>query len=456
MTFRALFAACLAVATSVEAQSDRAVLLERLDSIAESGVAARQAVGLAVAIVRDNDTLLLKSYGQANVEWDVPMPLDAMFEIGSVTKQFTAAAVLQLRDAGKLSLDDDITKWLPDFDTRGNQVTLRRLLDHTSGIVGMTELPEFAVLSFNPRFPRDSAYALIKRQPFKFATGSAQVYNNSAYWLLGLVIERASGMSYEDYVEHQIFEPLGMTRTMYCSSEENVARRAHGYRIQGSVVLRASMNVHTWPFAAGSICSTAGDLLTWLLALHGGRVVSAQSYAEMTSPAKLADGTPTRYGLGLNIERNYGGQMVIGHGGTIDGFRAAAVWYPEAKLAVVVLLNTLSNLSAEDAATELGAALLPWKQPDFKTFAGDAAELVGTYRGPARGREMVVEVTQTADRGVAFSVNGGSARSLPYVDGLTWQGGIAFLTFRRASNRGRATELLFDGGGGNYFVLVRQ
>src|SRR5687767_11271496 len=154
-------------ASTLAAQSSR-TLIQKLDSLAGSGVVEKRAAGIVAAVVKGSDTLLLKGYGKADVEWDVPMPADAVFEIGSVTKQFTAAAILQLRDAGKLSLDDDITKWLPDFDTRGNKLTLRRLLDHTSGIVGITEMPEFGLLVSNARFPRDSAYALIKRYPFQF------------------------------------------------------------------------------------------------------------------------------------------------------------------------------------------------------------------------------------------------------------------------------------------------
>lgn len=176
-------------ASTVAAQSGRT-----LESIAEWGVLNNHVVGIVAAVVKGNDTLLFKAYGKANVEWDVPMPLDAMFEIGSMTKQFTAVALLQLRDQGKLSLDDEITKWLPDFDTRGNKVTLRRLLGHTSGIADFTELPEFGTLMTNMRFPRDSAYALIKRHPFQFKPGELQSYNNSGFWVLGLVIEKASGI----------------------------------------------------------------------------------------------------------------------------------------------------------------------------------------------------------------------------------------------------------------------
>ena len=215
--FLTALVAILIGASAAVAQAGRTPA-QRLDSIAGAGVLENRVAGTVVAVVKGNDTLLLKGYGKADVEWDVAMPADAMFEIGSVTKQFTAAAILQLRDAGKLSLDDDITKWLPDFDTRGNKVPLRRLLDHTSGIVGITEMPEFGILVNNPRFPRDSGYALIKRYPFQFPTGEAQIYNNSAFWLLGLIIEKASGTTYENYIEQKLFEPLGMKNSTYCNS----------------------------------------------------------------------------------------------------------------------------------------------------------------------------------------------------------------------------------------------
>lgn len=448
----ALSAALLAITSTAHAQS-AGRLAQRLDSLAGSGVQEKRAVGIVAAVVKGNDTLLLKGYGKADVEWGITMPTDAMFEIGSVTKQFTAAAILQLRDAGKLSLDDDITKWLPDFNTRGNTVPLRRLLDHTSGIVGITEIPAFGLLVSNPRFPRDSGYALINRTPFQFRTGDAEIYNNSAFWLLGLIVEKASGVTYEDYIEKQIFAPLGMTRSMYCNSAEDIPRRAHGYAVQGNVVRRAATNVHTWPFAAGSLCSTAGDLIIWLKALHGGKVLSAKSYAEMTTPSSLADGTRIRYGMGIGVGKDARGLSYIGHGGAIDGFLADAMWYPDAKMAVVVLINSNGNLDPGAVGAELAAAVLPWTPPAVKPFAGDATSLVGTYRGPSRGRDMIMVVTQTP-QGPAFSANGSPARVLPWVDGLTFRQGSAILSFRRNGDA-PAHELRFDSGGG-YYILKRQ
>jgi CubicO group peptidase (beta-lactamase class C family) len=441
-------------AAPAAAQSDRAALVKKLDSLAGSGILENRAVGIAAAVVRGNDTLLLKSYGKADVEWNVPLPVDAVFEIGSITKQFTAAALLQLRDDGKLSLDDDLAKWLPDFDPRGNRLTLRRLLDHTSGIKGLTEMPEFGNLASNGRFPRDSAYALIKRYPFEFRTGEAQIYNNSAFWLLGLVVEKASGLSYEDYVEKKLFEPLGMKRSMYCNSSENVERRAHGYGVQNGVVRRAPTNVHTWPFSAGSLCSTAGDMVTWLKALHGGRVLSPKSYAEMTAPSKLNDGTPLGYGMGIAVGKDIRGLNFIGHGGSIAGFTAEATWYPDAQAAIVVLMNSNGNLDPGAVAGELAAELLPWTRSVPKQFSGDPTPLLGTYKGPSRGREMIMEVTQGA-QGIEFSANGSPRRSLPWVEGLTFRQGTALLTFRQTGSSGPATELRFQAGSA-YYILKRQ
>lgn len=455
---RSAFAAVVllaSTATLASAQSDPAKLIARLDSIAGSGIAENRVVGAVAAVVRGNDTLLLKGYGKADVEWNVPMPSDAVFEIGSITKQFTAAAILQLRDSGKLSLDDPITKWLPDFDMRGNTVTLRRLLDHTSGIRGITEMPEFGLLVMNPRFPRDSGYALIKRYPFDFTTGDAQIYNNSAFWLLGLVIEKASGMTYEDYVEKRIFQPLGMKRSMYCNSSENVERRAHGYGMQNGMIRRAPSNVHTWPFAAGSLCSTAGDLVTWLKALHGGKVLSPKSYTEMITPSKLNDGTVTRYAMGLGVGKDSRGLNFIGHGGSITGFTAEATYYPDAQAAIVVLFNSNGNMDPGAIAGELAAELLPWKAPTMTAFTGDMTPLIGKYKGPSRGREMVIEVTQGA-QGLMVSANGSPLRPLSWMEDWTFRQGNSFLTFRRTGTTGPATELRFNGGPGSYYILKRQ
>ena len=436
---------------ALPAQSGRDALVRTLDSLAGAPVQEGRAVGITVAVVRGTDTLLVKGYGKAELDWNVPMPADAVMEIGSVTKQFTAAAILQLRDEGKLSLDDDITKYVADW-TPAHKLTLRRLLDHTSGIRGLTELPDFGRI-VNTNWHRDSALAIIKRAPFDFAPGEAMIYNNSAFWLLGLVVEKASGMSYEDYVEKKIFAPLGMTRSSYCNSNELVERRAHGYGFRGREIMRAPLNIHRWPYSAGSLCSTAGDLVTWMQALHGGKVLTPKSYTEMTTPSKLADGTPVRYGMGIGVGSDIRGLFRIGHGGAITGFGSQADWYPQEKLAVVVNINSSGPIDPGALASELAGAVLPWTRPVAKAFTGDAAPLVGTYKGASRGREMTVVIAQGA-QGLTASVNGAAAAPLTWVDGSTFRLGNAFPTFRRTGDA-PAAELRWDAGSGHY-VLKRQ
>ena len=447
-------AALLALASlslSAQAPADRATLVRRLDSIAESPYVEKRTAGMVAAVVRGRDTLLLKGYGKADVEWNIAMPADAVFEIGSITKQFTAAAILQLRDAGKLSLDDEITKWIPDFPTP-HRITLRRMLDHTSGIKGLTELPEFGAIA-RSNWHRDSALALIKRQPPHFAPGEAAIYNNSAFWLLGLVVEKASGMSYEDYVEKNIFAPLGMTRSMYCNSDEVVEKRAKGYGVQNGMTRRAPLNIHRWPYAAGSLCSTAGDLVTWMKALHGGKVLSKQSYTEMTTPSKLNDGTPLNYGMGISVGRDPFGLRYIGHGGAITGFVGEAMWYPDADLYVVYLINNNGNADPGAFVSELAAEILPGKLPAFTAFTGDASPFVGRYKGPWRGPDMTIEVTQTP-QGIALSQHGGPARPLSWVEGNTFRLGSSLITFRRTGTA-PAAELRWAGGSAHY-VLKRE
>jgi CubicO group peptidase (beta-lactamase class C family) len=452
---RLALASCLVLGVSAPlAAQSRVDLIKRLDSLAGAPVQEGRAVGIAVAIVKGNDTLLLKGYGKADVEWNVAMPSDAMFEIGSITKQFTAAAILQLRDEGKLSLDDDLAKYFPTFPTHGNRIPLRRLLDHTSGIKGITEIPEFRDLSVRT-LPKDSAIALISRYPFDFPTGEAMIYNNSAFLMLGHIIEKTSGMSYEDYIEKKIFAPLGMKRSMYCNSAENVERRAHGYGYDRTTVRRATMNVHIWPFSAGSICSTAGDLITWLEALHGGKVLTPKSYAEMTSPSKLNDGTPLRYGMGISVATDQAGLKEIGHGGGIDGFVSQASWYPDGKLAIVVLMNSNGPVSPGALTSELARAILPTVPPTpAVAFTADPAPFVGTYSGPSRGRVMDVVVT-SSPQGLSIAVNGGQPRQLQWVNGSVFRAGNGILTFKRNGDTGPAPELRFDGGGGLY-VLKRK
>ena len=448
-----LIVVCALVSPPAEAQTTRAEQVRLMDSIANSPVIEKRVAGIAVAVVKGTDTLLLESYGKADLAWDIAMPTDAVFEIGSVTKQFTAAAILQLRDQGKLDLDADITTYLPDYPTQGHRIPVRRLLDHTSGIKGYTEMDAFDELATR-KLPRDTLVDRFAAEPFDFPPGQALIYNNSAYFLLGLIIEKVSGMPYEDYIEKNLFAKLGMNRSSYCSNTEVVPRQARGYQLTPNGLIRAPYLDHTWPYAAGSLCSTTGDLITWLRALHGGKVLPEASYEEMITPGKLEDGTTVRYAMGLARTPDSRGRPAIHHGGGIFGFLSDTRYYPDEDLYVVVLVNTTGNLSPAAIANELVDVILPTKPPVRRPFAGDAAPLVGTYSGPARGRPMKVTIA-ASDSGITASMNDGTPAPLAWVDGWTFQIGGQLVKFERNGGSGSATVLRIDSGGG-HFVLRRQ
>jgi CubicO group peptidase (beta-lactamase class C family) len=187
----------------------RAEMVRAIDSMALAPIQRGQIAGMSVAVVKGRDTILIKGYGSSDLELEVPTPANAVYEIGSVTKQFTTAALLQLVEQGKLSLDDDITKHLPSYPSRGNAISIRRILDHTSGIRSYTEIAEARGAMKNP-ISKDSLTALFSGKGFDYAPGTNLVYNNSAYFLAGLIIEKVSGQSYADYVQGNIFDRLGV------------------------------------------------------------------------------------------------------------------------------------------------------------------------------------------------------------------------------------------------------
>lgn len=447
-------AALLAVAagSSPAAAQPRTPPAGTLDSIASANLARDRTVGAVVGIVKGADTVFLAPYGRADVESNAPMRATAIFAIGSITKQFTAAAILQLRDQGKLGLDDDITKWFPDFDTRGARVPLRRLLDHTSGI---PSVPELNRLRGDPNASRDSIYAVIKRSPPRFAPGTAQRYSNRAYWLHHLVVEKASGMTYPQYLERMIFEPLGMKSSGICHGAPNFPRRATGYFVRSGETRRAPEIVPVVDLGSGALCSTAADMVTWLQALHGGRVLSAASYAEMIRPATLADGTPLRYGMGVDVRQDARGNPFIGHSGEITGYAARANWYPDARMAVVVLMNNSIDSSPTALVDELAGQLLPGDRPAPRPFAGDAEALAGTYTGTTGAGPATMQVARGTE-GLTVSMDGAAAQPLSWVEGLTFrQGGILLIFRRENGDCGPVTGLRYDAGT-EHSILARS
>jgi D-alanyl-D-alanine carboxypeptidase len=261
------------------------------------------------------------------------MQPDAVFQVASVTKQFTAAAILLLVEAGLMDLEDPLTLHLPGAPVQGRDVRIRHLLEHTSG------LPEYSNIVTNPWAPLTRAQIMdsIASRPYLSEPGQVYSYNNSGYYLLGLAIEEVTGRTYGDFLREEILEPLGLTSTGFCG-EAPVVDVPAGWALSGGT-LQAVPPIHmVVPFSGGALCSTAGDLVRWARALARGDVVSAASYARMTTPAKLNNGLSTTYGLGLLLVPRTG-RLAHSHGGSIHGFRAQLTYYPIQDVAVAVLIN---------------------------------------------------------------------------------------------------------------------
>lgn len=428
-------------------------LVARIDAIVEAPIKEGKVAGTSVAVVHKGQTIVAKGYGKADLEWDIPAPPDATYEIGSVTKQFTAAAMLLLRDEGKLSLDDDLTKYLPSYPTQGHRIELKRLLNHTSGIKGYTEMQEFGDFMRLDK-PKDSLVTLFGAKPFDFPPGEEQIYNNSAFFLLGLVIEKVSGQSYAEFVQQRLFDRVGMPNSYYCSERTLVKRHAHGYDVQkGQFVLKGFID-HDWPYAAGSLCSNTTDLVAWNRALHGGKVLSPASYQEMTTAGVLNDGTPIRYGYGISVA-DLGNRRVIGHGGGINGFLSESQYYPDDDLIVVVLQNTNGAPNPRDTAKRIAEAVLGPAPSRARPFTGDAAAYAGTYAGRGRGRPTTLAIAVRGAGLTATRVGApeAAAEALEYRGGDTFALGDTLVMFERRD--GKVTRLRLDSGSGHN-VLARQ
>ena len=364
-------------------------LVEFADSLFNTSVDSSFIAGASVIVFQKGKKLLDKSYGYANLELAVPMPEDASFEIGSVTKQFTSAAILKLADEGKLSLDDDFTEYI-DFDTKGRTIPIHMLLNHTSGIPGYTELPEFEDLAFRT-YDRDSLLRIVEQHEFLFEPGEAMIYNNSAYFILGLIIEKITERTYEDYLKEEIFKPLGMHNTYYSSTSEVIPHRAFGYRYTEGGLMQKGYIDHTWPFAAGSLSSTTEDLLVWMRALHGGKVFDEKDYDAMISPGKLNDGAHLRYAMGLYNYSNHG-HREIGHGGGIPGFLSVTKYFPDEQLYIICLVNTMGPKGAGFFADELSWKLLEKFDRDPLDLDVNLDDLAGRYTGQIRGQIISIDV----------------------------------------------------------------
>lgn len=306
--------------------------------------------GAAVIVRKNGRTLFRGACGMADLELGVPLQADMVFRLGSITKQFTAVAILLLEEEGKLKLSDDIRRFLPDFPQKGKPIRIEHLLTHSSGVRSYTDLPEWLNL-WRKDMKLDELIALFKDLPLEFEPGSNWKYSNSGYILLGAVIEKASGMSYKDFVEQRIFRVLGMKHSGYDLTEKVIPRRVGGYQAGPDGLIHAPYLSMTQPHAAGALLSCVDDLALWHESLLNGKLIGAQSLKRAHTPFRLVDGRSTGYGYGWTVSE-YDGHPTVEHGGGINGFLSYAISLP-ADGVYVALLQNFTGKDPETVAFKL-------------------------------------------------------------------------------------------------------
>jgi len=403
--------------------------------------------GATAIVVKDGEVLFQGARGMADLELGVPLTADHVFRLGSITKQFTAAAIMLLEQRGKLTVGDPITKYLPDYPTNGYEITIEHLLTHSSGIFSYTSIPGYMVGNeIRADLSTEELVDVFDDLEMDFSPGEQWSYSNSGYVLLGAIIEKVSGRSYADFVEKNIFEPLGMNNSHYGGSQL-IPGRASGYQAIEDGYTNAPFLSMTQPHAAGSLLSTVGDLARWNAGLFGGELLTVESVARMATEFTLNDGEGTGYGYGLSV-REIDGTPVIDHGGGIHGFATYAVWMPETKIYVALLCNNPDNLTGPNYVVRQMAAKAAGNPLPTRTVIdlGEGAldEYVGVYT-----------ISETESRFVAveddrlYTQRTGSMRMQAFAyaeEAFFYERNFSHFTFERDAEGRVARMLMYQGG----------
>jgi CubicO group peptidase (beta-lactamase class C family) len=408
--------------------------------------------GCAVAMAKDGETVFADAYGMASLELRVPLSADSVFDIGSAAKQFTAASIVLLEQDEKLSLDDPLSRFVPELPEWSRRTTLRQMLHHTSGIRDYTELlPLAGARTADVSTEAEALDMLARQKGLDFPPGSKYSYSNSGYFLLSVVVKRASGRSLRDFAAERIFKPLGMTSTRFVDDHrEVVPRRATGYakaRGSGSV---ASANVYRvaasdWEQNGdGGLQTTVGDLLRWARNFDDPKVGGTALVKAMTTPGRLASGEPIDYALALRVDRDRG-LLRVRHGGSWAGFKAEFLRYPERRVTVVTTCNfreavpsRYARAAARILLPELGEPEPPGASPaptptvassgPFAVSAVSAARFAGAYYSDEIDAIFRVAVR---DGGLTLTRRGEDAERLkPLREGVFGSEELGPITFR--------------------------
>lgn len=352
----------------------------RIDRIVKQQMAENKIPGVSLAILRNGKMLLLKSYGLANVEHQVPVKPETIFQSGSMGKQFTAAAVMILIQENKLSLDDKLSKYFPDAPPAWKDITVWHLLTHTSGL---GDYP--AEIDLRRDYTEDEYFASFKKAPLDFEPGSSWNYSNIGYATLGFLIRKVTGKYYGDFLQERIFKPLDMTTARIISEADIVPNRAAGYRlVKGELKNQEWVSPATNSTADGSLYFSILDLAKWDAALYTDSPLTQSSREKIWTPAKLTGGAGKDYGFGWHLADVHGRRLVF-HGGAWQGFKTFIIRFLDTKLTIIFLANSWETRDFK-FARRLAAGFYPeFALPDVKSIPDTEPKITSLVRRALMG-----------------------------------------------------------------------
>jgi CubicO group peptidase (beta-lactamase class C family) len=307
----------------------------KIDAYVQAEMRRQQIPGVSLAVIRDGRIAMLKSYGLANVEHRVPVKPETVFQSGSIGKQFTAAAVMLLVQDGRISMADKITKFFPDVPASWGQITVRNLLNHTSG---MGDFPP--EIDLRRDYTEDEYFASLNKVPLAFEPGTNWDYSNAGYVTLGILIRKVTGKFYGEFLQERIFRPVGMTTARVISEADIVPNRAAGYRlVSGELKNQEWVSPSTNTTADGSLYLTILDLAKWDAALYTDKPLKQSTLAEIWAPATLNNGKQKAYGFGWHSNRIHN-RRVLYHGGAWQGFKSSITRFVDDKLTIIFFANS--------------------------------------------------------------------------------------------------------------------
>lgn len=334
-------------------------LESKIDNLLQNQFKSNE-TGVSALVAKDGKILYRKAFGKANLELDVNMTPENVFQVGSITKQFTSVSILMLLEEGKLSLEDEITKFIPDYPTNGKKITVHHLLTHTSGIKSYTSMQSFGKVMTIDESPL-KFIDFFKNEPLDFDPGEKYLYNNSGYFILGYIVEKVSGMSYPKFIQERIFDKIDMKNSYYGSHSKLIKNRASGYQKRGEFSNAQYISL-TLPYAAGSIMSTVDDMLKWQTAITTDVFVKETTIDKAFTNYTLNNGDKINYGYGWSLNE-INDLPTIEHGGAIPGYLSMGVFVPSKNVYVIVFSNCGCQ-SPTNVALEIAA--LVSDKPKFK------------------------------------------------------------------------------------------